>query len=133
MRSARCTAGAATASGAAAEAVPMAAAAKGRGGGSGPSGLAAAPLLLPRCSRRWQGRPDCATVPRVPLPARTSDRAPATASGAPAGARVRRRIGRLLGPRRRRGRWAWLVGLFLIAFVVRSLYAVDIAPALESQ
>ena len=44
-----------------------------------------------------------------------------------------RRIARALGPRRRRGRLACSAGLFLIALLVRSLYAVDLAPALESQ
>ncbi len=43
------------------------------------------------------------------------------------------RITRLLGPRRRRHRAAWLTSVFLIALAVRSLYAVDLAPALESQ
>jgi 4-amino-4-deoxy-L-arabinose transferase-like glycosyltransferase len=44
-----------------------------------------------------------------------------------------RRIARALGPRRRRGRPGWSAALFLLAFLVRSLYAVDLAPALESQ
>jgi 4-amino-4-deoxy-L-arabinose transferase-like glycosyltransferase len=43
------------------------------------------------------------------------------------------RIARALGPRPRRGRTGWSAALFVIAFVVRSLYAVDLAPALESQ
>src|SRR6185369_16662441 len=42
-------------------------------------------------------------------------------------------IARLLGPRRRRGRGPWMAAVFLIALAVRSLYAVDLAPALESQ
>jgi hypothetical protein len=42
-------------------------------------------------------------------------------------------LARLLGPRRRRGRGLWMTAVFLIALAVRSLYAVDLAPALESQ
>ncbi len=47
--------------------------------------------------------------------------------------RVIRRLFRLLGPRRRHRRAAWMAGVFLVAFAVRSLYAVDLAPGLESQ
>jgi dolichyl-phosphate-mannose-protein mannosyltransferase len=43
------------------------------------------------------------------------------------------RLARLLGPRRRRGRGPWITAVFVIALAVRSLYAVDLAPALESQ
>ena len=44
------------------------------------------------------------------------------------------RIARLLGPRRRRAsRPPGWRRVFLIALAVRSLYAVDLAPALESQ
>jgi hypothetical protein len=41
-------------------------------------------------------------------------------------------LARLLGPRRRRGRGPWMTAVFVIALAVRSLYAVDLAPALES-
>jgi len=43
------------------------------------------------------------------------------------------RIARRLGPRRRRHRAPWMAALFLVGLAVRSLYAVDLAPALESQ
>jgi Dolichyl-phosphate-mannose-protein mannosyltransferase len=40
---------------------------------------------------------------------------------------------RRLGPRTRRRRVSWMAAIFVLALVTRSLYAVDLAPALESQ
>src|SRR5713101_5070663 len=116
--------GAATASDAVAGRVLMSGGGEGERRRSGPSGLAAARILLPRGSRRWQGRPECASVPAM---------TPAVSPPAPTCRRWRRRLARLLLSRAGPSRWPWLASVFLLAFAVRSLHAVDLALALESQ
>jgi Dolichyl-phosphate-mannose-protein mannosyltransferase len=71
--------------------------------------------------------------PRVTPPAPALDPPALVAARASWRRRLVCAVARALGRRRRRHRWSWAALVFLAGFAVRSLHAVDLAPALESQ